>query len=141
MKLLTTTLLLTSLSVAIFAESPVVIPLPENPIALKAKVEKLKKKRLKKINTRLANMEKRKVCMGDSNSLKEMQMCRIKKNQHKAFKLKKGMTFEEKKNNKLAKIAKHMEKVKNLKACIESASTVEGIKSCKIKKVTLISPR
>ena len=118
MKLLTTTLLLTSLTISTFADAP-------------SHFAQKKAKRVAKITKHLTNMEKRKACMAQATSLASMQMCRMAKHQNRPFKLKQGMSFETKRARIVKRIAKHIERVKQRKSCVENALTMHALKACR----------
>jgi len=117
MKLFITTLLLASLTITTFADAP-------------ANFADRKAKKITKITEHLKKMETRKSCMSNANSLTDMQMCRVTKNQNKPFKLKKGMTFETKRTNVVNRITKRIEKVTQRKTCIQNALSVTDLKAC-----------
>jgi len=119
MKLITTTLIVASLSSALFAQQT---------------LEEKKTKVIHKIEQRVLKIQNRKTCMQNALSLKEMQSCRVKKNQDKPFKLKEGLTFEAKKTKVLKRIDNHLTKIKERKVCIEKASSKEEFKACRVKK-------
>jgi len=121
MKILTTTLLVASLTITTFANTS-------------TNFDNRKAKRITKITKHLANIEKRKNCMSNATSLTEMQMCRVAKHQNKPFKLKKGMTFEQKKTKVINRISKYLERVTQRKTCIENALTITDLKACKPHK-------
>jgi len=121
MKILTTTLLVASLTITTFANTS-------------TDFANRKAKRIAKITEHLAKIEKRKNCMSHATSLGEMQMCRVAKHQNKPFKLKKGMTFEQKRTKVVNRITKYLEKVTQRKTCIENALTVTDLKACKPHK-------
>ena len=75
MKLLTTSLLLVSLTVATFADKA-------------ANFTDRKAKKISKITERLVKIENRKNCIQNATSLEGMQTCRVTKNKNKPFKLK-----------------------------------------------------
>ena len=121
MKILTTAILLLSLSIVSFADNS-------------ANFSQKKEKRINKITQRLIKVEKRKSCMQDATSLKGMQSCRVEKHKNKPFKLKKGMTFEEKKTNVVNRITNHIFKMNQRKTCIENALNIADLKACKPTK-------
>ena len=128
MKLLTSTLAtLMIISVTTYAETPTQ---PHKP---KKTLEQKKALRISKIDTRLSKIKKRRECMSSATSLEGMQSCRVAKNRNKPFKLKKGMTFEQKKAKKIARIDKRISKVETLKSCIQNALSIEEIKACRPK--------
>lgn len=118
MKLLTTTLLLTAITVVTFAN---------NPANFNTKKEKI----LTKITTRITKIENRKTCLQNATSLKGMQSCRVEKNKNKAFKLKESMTFEQKKSKILNRITKRLSKINRRKSCVENALNNKELKACK----------
>ncbi len=117
-----TTLML--VSVVTYAQAP----------KAKRTLEQRKEIRISKIDARLTKIKERRSCMNSASSLEEMQKCRVEKNRNKPFKLRKGMTFEEKKAKKIAKIDKRILKVEALKSCIKNALSVKEIKACKPKR-------
>jgi len=118
MRLLTTTLLLTTLTMATFADAP-------------SHLAHKKAKIVAKITKHLTNMEKRKACMAQATSLNTMQMCRMVKHQNRPFKLKEGMSFETKRAKIVNRIAKRIERVKQRKSCVENALTMRELKACR----------
>ena len=129
MKILTSTLAtLMILSVATYAESPTQSHKP------KKTLEQKKALRISKIDARLNKIQERKSCMSSATSLESMQSCRVAKNKNKPFKLKKGMTFEQKKSKVIARIDKRISKVEAVKSCIQNALSVEAFKACRPKK-------
>ncbi len=129
MKFLTSTLAtLMIISVATYAETATQAPKP------KKTLEQKKELRISKIDARLAKIKERRSCMNFATSLEGMQSCRVEKNKNKPFKLKKGMTFEEKKAKKIARIDKRILKVEAVKTCIQNALSVEAFKACRPKR-------
>lgn len=123
MKILMTTLLLTTLTVTAFANET-------SNFSIK------KEKILSKITTRIAKVENRKNCMQNATSLEKMQSCRVKKYKNRPFKLKKGMTFEEKRTKVVNRITKRIVKINKRKACVENALDIRALKACKPQKKT-----
>ena len=136
MKFLTTTFLLSALSLGVMAESPVTEEVTLNPSSIHKNFNAKKEKILNRINKRLNHVQKRKTCMGQATSLGEMQACRIEKNKNKPFKLKKGMTFQEKQKQKLDKMSRRISILQNKKNCVSKATTMKEIKSCKKSTLT-----
>ncbi len=129
MRLLTSTLAtLMIISVTTYAETST------QPPKQKKSLEQKKEFRITKIDTRLAKIKARRSCMNSATSLESMQSCRVEKNRNKPFKLKKGMTFEEKKSKKVARIDKRILKVEALKSCIQNALSIQEIKACRPKR-------
>jgi len=128
MKLLTSTLAtLMLISATSYADTPTQ---PHKP---KKTLEQKKALRISKIDTRLSKIKKRRECMSSATSLEGMQSCRVAKNRNKPFKLKKGMTFEQKKSRVIARIDRHISKIETLKSCIHNALSVKDIKACRPK--------
>jgi len=123
MKLLTTSILLISLTMATFADKP-------------TKFENRKAKKISKITERLVKIESRKSCMQNATSLEGMQTCRVVKNQNKPFKLKKGMTFEAKKTKIINRITKRISKVTQYKTCVQNSLNITDLKACKPQRKT-----
>lgn len=103
-------------------------------------LEEKKIKVINKIEQRLLKVKNRKTCMQNALSLTEMQSCRVKKHQNKPFKVKKGVTFEEKKTKVLKRIENHLNRMIERKVCIEKASSKKEIKACRIKKHHEVRP-
>lgn len=118
MKLLTTSILLASLTIATFAEKP-------------ANFEDRKAKKISKITERLVKIETRKNCVSNATSLEGMQTCRVAKNKSKPFKMKKGMTFEAKKTKVLNRIINRISKVNQHKTCVQNSLNIADLKACK----------
>ena len=118
MKLLTTSILLVSLTIATFADKP-------------ANFEDRKAKKISKITERLTKIENRKNCMSNATSLDGMQSCRVAKNKNKPFKLKKGMTFEAKKTKVVNRITNRISKVTQHKTCVQNSLNIADLKACK----------
>ena len=141
MKFLTSTLILTALSIGAVAESPQVIDPMVKPNKATQKLDKKKTKIVKKITTRLANLKQRKVCMANASSLKEMQSCRIEKFKNRPFKLKKGMTFEKKKEKKLSRMSSRILMLEKKISCVQDASNITVLKACRKQKVKPLVPQ
>lgn len=118
MKLLTTTFLLTAITVVTFAN---------NPANFNTKKEKI----ITKITTRITKIENRKSCLQNATSLEAMQSCRVKKNRNKPFKLKKSMTFEQKKSKIVSRVTKRLSKINRRKSCVENALNNKELKACR----------
>lgn len=97
-------------------------------------LDQRKSNRVTKIDEKINLLQKRKECISNTTSLEQMQKCRPKKYINKPFKLKQGMTIEQKKSKKLKKINKHINKLESVKSCIQNASTMVDLKNCKSKK-------
>lgn len=121
MKLLTTTLLIVSLSVASLADKA-------------ANFNVKKEKRITKITQRLVKIENRKDCMKTATSLKGMQSCRVEKNRNKPFKTKQNMTFEQRQSKVINRITKRISKISQRKTCIENALNIIDLKACNPKR-------
>ena len=121
MKIFTTTILLLSLSTATFADNT-------------TNFNQKKDQKISKITQRLVNASKRKMCMQNATSLEGMQTCRVEKHKNKPFKLKKGMTFEEKKTKVVNRITNHISKMNQRKTCIENSLNIADLKACKPTK-------
>ena len=121
MKLLTTSILVLSLTVAIFADKP-------------TNFTDRKAKKISKITERLVKIENRKNCIQNATSLEGMQTCRVAKNKNKPFKLKKGMTFEAKKTKILNRITNRISKVNQHKTCVQNVLNIADLKACKPQK-------
>ena len=129
MKILTSTLAtLMLISVTTYAETSTQ---PHKP---KKTLEQKKALRISKIDARLNKIQERKSCMSSATSLEGMQSCRVAKNRNKPFKLKKGMTFEQKKSKIIARIDKRIAKVESIKSCVQNALSLEVFKACRPKK-------
>ena len=100
----------------------------------KKTLEQKKVHRISKIDARLSKIKERKNCMSSATSLEGMQSCRVAKNRNKPFKLKKGVTFEQKKSRVVARIDKRIAKVEAVKSCVQNALSVEAFKACRSKK-------
>jgi hypothetical protein len=121
MKLLTTTLLIASLSVSAFADKT-------------TSFNEKKEKRITKITQHLTKVQNRKSCVQNASSLESMQSCRVEKNKNKPFKLKKGMTFEQKKSKVVSKISNRITKITQRKTCVQNSLNVADLKACKPQK-------
>jgi len=121
MKILTTSILLISLTMATFADKA-------------GKFDDRKARKISKITERLVKIEKRKSCMENATSLEGMQICRVAKNQNKPFKLKKGMSFEIKKTKVLTRIKNRIVKVSQYKRCVENSLTGADLKACRAER-------
>jgi hypothetical protein len=118
MKLLTTTLLIASLSVAAFADKT-------------ANFNEKKEKRITKITQNLTKVQNRKSCMQNASSLEGMQSCRVEKNKNKPFKLKKGMTFQQKQSKIVTRISNRISKITQRKTCVQNSLNIADLKACK----------
>ena len=128
MKLLTSTIAtLILISVTTYADTSSQSHKP------KKTLEQKKALRISKIDARLSKIKERRACMSLATSLENMQSCRVSKNRNKPFKLKKGITFEQKKSKVIAKIDKRIVKVEAVKSCIQNALSVEEFKTCRPK--------
>ncbi len=122
MRLLTSTILIVSLSIATFAGNT-------------ANFTEKKEKRINKITQRITKVENRRNCMENASSLKDMQSCRVEKNRNKPFKLKKGMTFEQKRSKVVNRITKRLSKITQRKTCVQNALNIADLKACRpVKK-------
>ena len=137
MKFLTTTIIVTLLSIGAIAESPPLIKPSLTPDKSLKKFTKRKTKIVTALTKRLENIKQRKVCMSSSTSLKAMQSCRVEKYKDRPFKLKKKMTFEERKEKKLKKMTSRILILEKKTACVQNASNLTLLKACKKQKSTL----
>jgi len=135
MKLIKTTLLLTTLSLGLMANSPEVIEVPSQENTINKNFKKKQEKRVKHITKRIQNITERKECMNNSLSLTQMQKCRIKKNKNKPFKLKKGMTFKMKKDKKIKKMNLRIDFLNKKITCIKNSNDIDEVKTCQQKKL------
>ncbi len=125
MKLLTSTLAtLMLITVTTYAETPT---------QPKKTLEQKKTLVISKLDRRLSKIKERKSCMSSATSLEGMQSCRVPKNRNKPFRLKKGVTFEQKKSRVIARIDKRIAKVEAVKSCVQNALSIKDIKACRPK--------
>ncbi len=125
MKFLTSTIAtLMIISITTYAETP------NQPHKPKKSLEQKKALKISRIDEHLSKIKKRRECINSATSLEKMQSCRVAKNRNKPFKLKKGMTFEQKKSRIIARIDKRIAKVEAVKSCVQNALSIKDIKAC-----------